>query len=331
MTIKKYETHAEWLADRRASTLLGATDAAAIMGEAFGRGPWDVWLDKRDPAGAREVEPTVQMRLGLAAEPWALEWLAQRADIHPSLDILPGPWAIEAGPLRASPDALVALSGHHVGIVEVKTSAPWNRDKWAANGTICSGPLADWPVYPCPPGYLWQVMTQAAAMLVGGGLVEGLTPAVYLVAVFLEPVAAGLVLADDLPPVAVHEVRVIEINFDAADLRDWFERLTRWHQRHIVEGVEPPRDGSDACRRWHLDPSRFPRSEVREATADEAARIAAILDARAAEAASEAQRRPQEAELIAMMGTAKTVRSPAGKATISANGRLTITASKQES
>ena len=42
MTIKKYETHAEWLAERRASTLLGATDAAAIMGEAFGRGPWDV-------------------------------------------------------------------------------------------------------------------------------------------------------------------------------------------------------------------------------------------------------------------------------------------------
>jgi hypothetical protein len=174
-------------------------------------------------------------------------------------------------------------------------------------------------------------MTQAAAMLVGGGLVEGLTPAVYLVAVFLEPVAAGLVLADDLPPVAVHEVRVIEINFDAADLRDWFDRLTRWHQRHIAEGVEPPRDGSDACRRWHLDPARFPRSETREATADEAARIAAILDARAAEAASEAQRRPQEAELIAMMGAAKTVKCPAGKATISAAGRLTITASKQES
>jgi hypothetical protein len=168
-------------------------------------------------------------------------------------------------------------------------------------------------------------------MLVGGGLVEGLTPAVYLVAVFIEPVAAGLTLADDLPPVAVHEVRVIEINFDAADLRDWFDRLTRWHAKHIVEGVEPPRDGSDACRRWHLDPARFPRSEVREATPDEAARIAAILDARAAEAASEAQRRPQEAELIAMMGRAKTVKCPAGKATISAAGRLTITASKQES
>jgi hypothetical protein len=267
------------------------------------------------------------MRLGLAAEPWALEYLAQRADIHPSLDILPGPWAIEAGPLRASPDALVALSGHHVGIVEVKTSAPWNRDKWAANGTICSGPLADWPVYPCPPGYLWQTLTQAAAMYRDGGVV----PAVYLVAVFIEPVAAGLVLDPDLPPVAVHEVRVIELRFDEGDILDWLMRLTIWRQRHIVEGVEPPRDGSDACRRWHLDPSRFPRSEVREATADEAARIAAILDARAAEAASEAQRRPQEAELIAMMGTAKTVRSPAGKATISANGRLTITASKQES
>ena len=31
MTIKKYKTHADWLADRRASTLLGATDAAAFV------------------------------------------------------------------------------------------------------------------------------------------------------------------------------------------------------------------------------------------------------------------------------------------------------------
>lgn len=325
MTIKKYDSHADWLADRRASTLLGATDAAAIMGEAFGRGPWDVWLDKRDPAGAREVEPTVQMRLGLAAEPWALEWLARGDSIPASWDIVPGPWAIEAGPLRASPDALLMDADGLHGIVEVKTSAPWHRDKWAPHGTVCSGPLLNWPVYPCPPGYLWQVMTQAAAMLADGGCL----PAVYLVAVFVEPVAAGLMLADDLPPVAVHEVRVITLHFDEADLRDWFDRLTRWHQLHVVEGVAPPRDGSDACRRWHLDPARFPRSEVREATDDEAARIAAILDARAAEAASEAQRKPQEAELIALMGRAKTVKCPAGRATISANGRLTLTAPKE--
>lgn len=325
MTIKKYATHAEWLADRRASTLLGATDAAAIMGESFGRTAWDVWLDKRDPAGAREVEPTVQMRLGLAAEPWTLAWLAQGDRIPAAWDIVPGPWAVEAGPLRASPDALLMDGGGMHGLVEVKTSAPWNRDKWAPDGTVCEGPLADWPVYPCPPGYLWQVLTQAAAMYLDGAVV----PTVYLVAVFMEPVTAGLMLDPELPPVAVHEVRVIRLDFDAADLRDWYDRLTRWHQRHIVDGVEPPRDGSDACRRWHLDPARFPRSEVRDATPDEAARIEAILDARRAEAASEAQRKPQEVELIAMMGRAKTVRSPAGKATISANGRLTITASKE--
>jgi hypothetical protein len=327
MTIKKYDSHADWLKDRRASTRLGATDAAAIMGEAFGRTAWDVWLDKRDPAGVKEVEPSVQMRLGLAAEPWALEWLARGDRIPSGWDIVPGPWAVEAGVLRASPDALLMDADGLHGLVEIKASAPWNRDKWAPDGTVCEGPLTDWPVYPCPPGYLWQTLTQAAAMYRDGGVV----PAVYLVAVFIEPVAAGLVLDPDLPPVAVHEVRVIELRFDEGDILDWLMRLTIWRQRHIVEGVEPPRDGSDACRRWHLDPSRFPRSEVREATADEAARIAAILDARAAEAASEAQRRPQEAELIAMMGTAKTVRSPAGKATISANGRLTITASKQES
>lgn len=325
MTIKKYATHADWLADRRASTLLGATDAAAIMGESFGRTAWDVWLDKRDPEGAREVEPTVQMKLGLAAEPWALERLAQGDRIPAAWDITPGPWAVEAGPLRASPDALLMDADGMHGLVEVKTSAPWHRDRWAPDGTVCAGPLADWPVYPCPPGYLWQVLTQAAAMYLDGAVV----PTVYLVAVFMEPVAAGLVLDPELPPVAVHEVRVIRIDFDEADLRDWCDRLTRWHQRHVVDGVEPPRDGSDACRRWHLDPVRFPRSEVRDATPDEAARIAAILDARAAEAASEAQRRPQEVELIALMGRAKTVRAPAGKATISANGRLTLTPAKE--
>lgn len=327
MTIKKYATHADWLADRRASTLLGATDAAAIMGESFGRTAWDVWLDKRDPAGVREVEPTVQMRLGLAAEPWALEWLARGDRIPAGWDIVPGPWAIEAGPLRASPDALLMDADGLHGLCEIKTSAPWNRDKWAPDGTVCSGPLSEWPVYPCPPGYLWQVLTQAAAFLGSAGYV----PEVYLVAVFLEPVAAGLVLDADLPPVAVHEVRVIRLSFDEADLRDWYDHLSRWHARHIVEGVEPPRDGSDACRRWHLDPARFPRSEVRDATPDEAARIAAITDARAAEAASEAGRRVHEAELIALMGRAKTVRSPAGKATIAANGRLTVTPAKQES
>jgi len=325
MTIKKYDSHADWLADRRASTLLGATDAAAIMGESFGRTAWDVWLDKRDPAGAREVEPTVQMRLGLAAEPWALGWLAQGDRIPAGWDIVPGPWAVEAGPLRASPDAMLQGEGRYIGLVEVKTSAPWHRDRWAPDGTVCSGPLADWPVYPCPPGYLWQVLTQAAAMYLDGAVV----PVVYLVAVFMEPVAAGLVLDPELPPVAVHEVRVIRIYFDEADLRDWFDRLSRWHQRHMIEGVEPPRDGSDACRRWHLDPARFPRSEVRDATPDEAARIEAILDARRAEAASEAQRKPQEVELIAMMGRAKTVKCPAGKATISSNGRLTLTPAKE--
>lgn len=328
MTIKKYETHTDWLAARKASTLLGATDAAAIMGESFGRTAWDVWLDKRDPAGVKEVEPTVQMRLGLAAEPWALEWLAQGDRIPAGCDIEPGPWAIESGPLRASPDALLTKPDLLTDLIEVKTSAPWNRDKWAPDGTVFTGPLADWPAeYPCPPGYLWQVLTQAAAFLAYADYV----PDVYLVAVFLEPVAAGLVLDADLPPVAVHEVRVIRLSFDEADLSDWYDHLSRWHQRHIVEGVEPPRDGSDACRRWHLDPSRFPRSEVRDATPDEAARIAAIVDARAAEAVSEAGRRVHEAELIAMMGRAKTVRAPAGKATISANGRLTVTPAKQES
>jgi len=264
------------------------------------------------------------MRLGLAAEPWALDWL-RACDITAGADIVPGPWAVEAGPLRASPDALVMHDAGPIGLVEIKTSAPWHRDRWAADGTICAGPLADWPVYPCPEGYLWQVLTQAAAMLADGDRL----PVVYLVAVFIEPVAAGLLLADDLPPVAVHEVRVITLHFDEADLRDWHQRLAAWHQRHVIDGAEPPRDGSDACRRWHLDPLRFPRHEVRDATDDEAARIGAILDARAAEAASEAQRKPQEVELIAMMGRAKTVKCRAGKATISTNGRLTITAAKE--
>lgn len=326
MTSKKYATHAEWLADRRASVLLGATDIPTIMGYGFGdRTAWSVWLDKLDKDGMEpEREPSQAMRIGLAAEPIILEWLAQHPEEVAGDDIVPGPWAVTHGPLRVSPDALIYDDAGVRGIVEIKTTSPMYRHEWAPTGTQCEGPLDTWDDYPCKTTYLWQVYAQAAAVWGATGRV----PTVSLVVAFVEPVMMGIHIADDLPPIAIHEIRVLTIIPDPADLQAVLEVADRWHRDHVVNRVQPALDGSPECR-LHLLRDREPRSEVREATADEAARIAAILDARAAEAASEAQRRPQEAELIAMMGKAKTVRSPAGKATISANGRLTLTATKE--
>lgn len=330
MTIKKYDSHADWLADRRASTLLGATDIPTIMGHGSGdRTAWSVWLDKCDKDGMEpEREPSQAMRIGLAAEPIILEWFAHNYAGPVGADIVPGPWAVTHGALRVSPDALVYdAAGQVCGIVEIKTTAPMYRHEWRASGTVCHGPLDTWgDTYPCKTTYLWQVYAQAAAVWGATGHV----PTIDIVVAFVEPVAMGVHIADDLPPIAIHEIREITIMPDAGDLQAILDLASDWSRNHVQARVPPPLDGSPECR-LHLLRDREPRSEVREATADEAARIAAIVDARAAEAASEAGRRVHEAELIAMMGKAKTVKSPAGKATISANGRLTVTASKQES
>lgn len=328
MTIKKYDSHAAWLADRRASTLLGATDIPTIMGHGFGnRTAWSVWLDKLDKDGMEpEREPSQAMRIGLAAEPLILEWIAQNPEHVAGDDIVPGPWAVTHGALRVSPDALIYGSDGDVnGIVEIKTTAPMYRHEWAPTGTLCEGPLDTWgDVYPCKTTYLWQVYAQAAAVWGATGRV----PTVDIVVAFVEPVMMGIHIADDLPPIAIHEVRVLTIIPDPADMQAVLDIAERWHRDHIVGRAQPRLDGSPECR-LHLLRDREPRSVVRDATPDEAARIAAILDARAAEAASVAQRLPQEAELIAMMGRAKTVKCPAGKATISSTGRLTLTPAKE--
>lgn len=327
MTIKKYDSHADWLADRRASTLLGATDIPTIMGHGFGdRTAWSVWLDKLDKDGMEpEREPSQAMRIGLAAEPIILEWIAQHPEEVSGDDIVPGPWAVTYGALRVSPDVLIYDDGDVRGIVEIKTAAPMYRHEWAPTGTVRTGPLDTWDDgYPCKSTYLWQVYAQAAAVWGATGRV----PTIDIVVAFVEPVMMGIHIADDLPPIAIHEIRVLTIIPDPDDLQAVLDIAGRWYHDHVVGRVQPPLDGSPECR-LHLLRDREPRSEVRDATEDEAARIAAILDARAAEAASVAQRLPQEAELIALMGRAKTVRAPAGKATISASGRLTLTPAKE--
>jgi hypothetical protein len=232
---------------------------------------------------------------------------------------------VQVGPLRVSPDVLhVGVDGVPV-IIEVKTTAPYRMGEWAADGTIMGGGLEEpGQVYPCPAGYLWQLLAQAAAVREEVGVM----PRCYFAVAAVERAVLGFAVDGLDFPVAVTDLRLIEVQPDAGDLERLLGVVTRWHRRHVVHRVPPTVDASGACRSWLLR-SRLPRTEVVDAGTELDGRITAALDARAAAVKAAGAQQLAEAQVLALIpSTVKTARGTAGKLTISASGRVTWTAAK---
>lgn len=319
-----YQTREEWLAARRLCRAVGASDVPILMeGVHFSRTEWDLFCALHPDGQAPEVTETALMRRGTAVEPVILAWARERlglADQH-------GIPVAEADGLRASPDHLgLDGDGHHV-IIEAKAVAPWSLAAWAPDGARMEGPMgSEGQTYPCPPGYLWQLAAQAAAVY---ACTSEVPRAHFAVAAVEDAVLGGLILSGYERPVAVLDLRLIEVAFDRDDLRRLLSVVNAWHARHVVAGEAPDTlDGSAACRGW-LVRTRVPRTRVEVAGIDADAALTAAFDARAeARAAADRQAVAEARALSHLPGDAKTLRGSAGKLTISSNGRVTWTAAK---
>ncbi|MFZ9292522.1 MAG: hypothetical protein ACO26C_08320, partial [Ilumatobacteraceae bacterium] len=260
-------------------------------------------------------------RIGTMVEPIVARWACERLGVPYD----PRPCAVQVGPLRVSPDVLyIGESGAPV-LIEVKTTAPYRMSDWAADGTIMAGGLEDeGQTYPCPAGYLWQLLAQAAAI----HSETGTMPRCYFAVAAVERAVMGLAVEGLDFPVALTALRLIEVEPDPDDLERLLSVITRWHLRHVVHRLPPVVDASGACRSWLLR-SRLPRTEVVDAGTELDSLLTAAFEARAAAGAAESAQKLAEAQvLVRIPNLAKTVRGTAGKLTIASNGRVTWTAAK---
>jgi hypothetical protein len=319
--MERYQTREEWMEARRSARAIGASDVPVLIeGAHFGRSEWDIFAAltaEEPPAGIPESEA---MRIGTMVEPIVARWACERIGIPYDAR----PCAVQVGPLRVSPDVLCVVDGAPV-IIEVKTTAPYRMSDWAADGTVMAGGLEDeGQTYPCPAGYLWQLLAQAAAVYEEVGVM----PRCYFAVAAVERAVMGLPVEGLDFPVALTALRLIEVQPDPSDLERLLGVVIRWHLRHVVHRVPPTVDASGACRSWLLR-SRLPRTEVTDAGTELDGLITAAMEARAAAASAEGAQKLAEAEVLARIDhTTKTVRGTAGKVTISTSGRATFTAAK---
>lgn len=150
-------TRDEWLRSRRNG--IGASEAAAIVGQSPWSSPYQVWLDKTGqiPVGGEETEAmyfgtlledtigrAVAERTGWAVEP------VNATFAHPEHD-----WML------ASPDRLIHLDPDVIGLLEIKNSGGYKLDEWRSGEPDDQGV---WRGGEAPLHYILQVQHQHAVM-----------------------------------------------------------------------------------------------------------------------------------------------------------------------
>jgi hypothetical protein len=307
---------------RRSARAIGASDVPVLIeGAHFGRSEWDIWAGLTAEEPPPPIPESEAMRIGTAVEPIVARWACDRL----SIDYDPRPCAVDIGMMRVSPDVLHFGKDGQPVLIEVKTTAPYRMGEWAADGTVMAGGLEeDGQTYPCPAGYLWQLLAQAAVVR----WVTGWMPRCFFAVAAVERAVMGLQVDGLDFPVALTALRLIEVQPDPSDMERLLGVVSRWHLRHVVHRVPPTVDASGACRSWLLR-SRLPRTEVLDAGTELDGLLTTAFEARAAASAAEAAQKLAEAEVLARIGhTVKTARGTAGKVTISTSGRVTWTAAK---
>ena len=269
-------------ADRR--YILGASEAAAVLGLDPRKSAFEVWAEKLEPAPAdKDAEVAVVLQRGNYLEDGVRRWVG---------DILKAE-AVEAGPTLAQPaivrpdwpgvavrpDGAFRLVGGELRLYEGK-SAVWG-DGWGDPGTD-----------QVPTHTLIQAVVQLAVCDVA-------------------EVSIVSRVRDFFHAPEIYEIRRRRDVEDA--LRD---RLCEWTLRHLVEGKAPQVDGSEACRR-HLYRA-FPtlKAPARNATAKEAAAIARLADLKASIKAQESEAALLANELLAAAGESSGLLADAWKCTI---------------
>ncbi len=308
-----YPDRAAWLADRRADrTSVGASEVASILGVSPYRGPWDVWAAKmagdvgdepdvttgEDAAAAPDIEdPLVRGNLW---EPFVRELagLAMGAPVEPPGAPFGDVSALARVEHAAHPWAACSPDGWALGVpVELKTDASRSGWGWGKSGTVIAD-VADEGRPAAPPHYLTQVWWQVE--VIGA-------PCAYLVVVL-----------------GSYRVRWFRVEANAEIQRQLIDRVGEWRERHLVRGIEPNRDASEACLRHYRAMYLDQRDGERPATAEEAAVIADLDAARKAGKAAEVAARDALTRLMPTMAGATLLTLPHGSVTRDSRGTIKV-------
>ena len=221
-----------WLVERRRDFTIGGSTVAKILRVSPFGGPWNVYAERvleADQVNPPEVGVAAR---GHAFEPMIVEGVGARIEQRVEtagagceffIRHASQPWA------AASPDGFARFTGRpnvvdEVEGVEAKTST--KPKQWGEDGTTV------------------ERYTDAATSVI---------PAWYLTQVYwyLEVTGAprwhvGAMIAR---PFDFPELRVYTVERDADVQSRMLDAVGEWRERHLIRGVEPDVDESDACRR----------------------------------------------------------------------------------
>lgn len=254
---------------------IGGTDAAAILGVSRWSSELQVWLDKRGEG--LPVEESEPMKWGRAVE----EAIATEYAIRHGR-LLWNPEGVMAHPehpiLIGTPDRIVldTMTSRPAYGLEIKTSRYGDGFGDSGSQEVPHDYAAQCAHYMAITGAeRWDL-----AVLIGG-----------------------------------NEYREYTLERDPDLEAAMVDRLLRWWQRHIVEGVRPEIDGSEATRRWLHQ--KYPKNvgSIAPAGAADEAVAAKLAQAREAQAAWERVRDECENKLKAVIGDAEGLAGSGWKAT----------------
>jgi putative phage-type endonuclease len=207
MTVRRIDVQneAEWLEARRSG--IGASEAAMLLGVS----PWGTPLDlyARKLGLLPDVEETEKMRLGRRLEPIVAAEYAERFPDHEVGDPEQSLFRSRTEPiLLATPDRWVMDPVRGPGLLEIKTTSVFQRDRWDPDGTPDG----------CPEHV--QIQVQAQLAVVGGAW------------------AAVAVLLGG------QEIRCYPITRNQAFIDLYTRHAVRFWAEHVLAKTPPPATGA---------------------------------------------------------------------------------------
>lgn len=263
LLVETFPSREAWLAARNGPTSIGASDAAKVLGI----GPydcWTFWAKKRDAAFIEEGDDAARRR-GKMLESAVL-----------------GYYGDESGNTIVEPGAHFGKPGHLVTLANAKF--PWLRESPDAFAIDCEGELGHVEAKTAVEGGSW---TRESGIVIDrwGDGAEDLLPPHYAIQGYVQLAVTELPWNDVCVLIFAGrepELRWVRLLRDDATQNAIVKSLAAWRERHLIEGVPPEIDGTEACNRYlarHFKPAE--KRAPRLATPEEAKKIRRLARHRA--------------------------------------------------
>lgn len=257
---------------------IGASEVGAVLGASPYATPMEVW--SRKVGLADEFKGNKATERGQFMEPAILRWTATRMEAEAVCPGIPLEEPSIAHPdfphMACHPDGALRVGGEEM-LVEIKTAR--YDDGWGEEGSD-----------EIPLHYLAQVQVQ---MFCTG---------------YDKCVVAAFITTKD-------ELRLYFVKADPETQLNIAQRVEAWYQRHVVKKIAPEVDGSDASKAYLLSQHPQERAPLRQASEDEAAMIARLVEIRAQMKALEDERDTVQNMICKCIGDSEGVQSAGIKMT----------------